>query len=603
MRSDMSRTARRLVFFTLLWFVALCAFAADPVIRTFLKPNSGITDTQVLQFTIQIEKADQNPSIGRLADLQNLGALSGPSPGRSTQIFSGPSGTTSSTTYTFTWSLRALGPGEAIIPPVEIQVGETTYRTQPVRLKVAAGSSAQPRTGAPAPPNQATEEQVFLKAELSQREAFVGEPVLLTLTLMARPQVGDLNWVDRPDFSLFWVEQVPTDPEREGYVTELAGEQYYAFPLERRMLVPTSQGSITIDPYSLQLVVTARSRDLFRDFFSMDRGKRILRKTEPLTLKVKPLPSDSRPRSYSGAVGEFLMSAELDRTEAMVDDAVALRVTVEGEGFLKPVQPPVLDAPPGLRIQEPNSEESTTTRSGKMISRKTWEWLIVPASPGEFAIPEVRFGWFDPKAGRYREGIEKDLVLTVVKGDGAAAGARPGGRLVPQGTDIQYIKLVEGDLELGSRRIHGEGWFQLLVLAPVLLLPAGIGAGRWYARRTGDLSRVRARKARSRARKRLAAAGKRMDGAQGSAFHEEVARALVEYVGDRFDRSSSGLTYDDVERLLVSRSVPADLIRRFRDCVEACDFARYVPASSQTGRREETLREARDVLAQMEKVL
>ena len=602
-RMVISRTARSLVAVAAVWIAVSAAMAADPVIRTFLSPETGITDTQVLQFTIQIENPDQNPSVGRLEALRNLGVMGGPSSGRNTQIQQGPSGMVSSTTHTFTWSLRALGPGEAEIPAVEVQVGGATYQTRPLRFQVAAGSSAPPAKGATPGRDQDPSDQVFLKAELSSRETFVGEPVLLTLTLLARPQIGDLNWVERPDFSRFWVEQVPTDPDRERYMTDVAGEQYVAFPLERRMLVPTSQGTITIDPYSLQMVVSARSRDLFESFFSRDRGRRILRKTRPLQLTVKPLPAAGRPASYSGAVGEFVMTAELDRTESQVDDAVALRVTVEGQGFLKPVQPPVLDPPPGLRIQEPNSEQSTTTRSGKMISRKTWEWLMVPVTPGEITVPPVRFGWFDPKAGVYREQNETDLVLTVLKGDGESTGTRPGGRLVQQGTDIQYIKLVEGELELGSRRLHQNGWFQFLALAPFLILPAGIAGGRWYARRSGDLRKVRSRKARSLARKRLAVAGKHLDGEDRFEFHEEVARALLDYVGDRFDRSSSGLTYDDVERLLASRSVPADLVRRFRECVESCDFARYVPAASRSERRAETLREARDLLSRMEKVL
>ena len=596
-------TGRCLVWTAMLLSTVFAAAAADPVVRTYLRPDNNITDTQVLQFSIVVENVDQEVRVDRLPELRNLGALSGPSTSRNTQMRSGPSGMVSSSSYTMTWSLRALGPGEAEIPAVDVRIGSTTVRTRPLRFQVSAGSSQPPRTGVPAPSAREPEDQVFLKAEISKRELFVGEPALLTLTLLARPQIGDLQWVERPEISKFWVEQVPTDPERESYVTELAGEQYMAYPLERRMLVPNSQGSFTIEPYSLQLVVSSRSRDLFESFFSRNRGRPIIRKSEPLELTVKPLPSAGRPASYSGAVGEFLMSAELDRTEAMVDDAVALRVTVEGEGFLKPVQPPELDPPPGLRLEEPNAEESTTTRSGKMISRKTWEWLIVPVSPGELSIPVVRFGWFDPKAGRYREQVESGLVLQVAKGDGGSSGERPGGRLVQQGTDIQYIKLVEGDLELGSRRLHLENWFQFLLLAPFLLLPAGILAGRWYARRTGDLRKVRARKARSRARRRLAVAGKRMESREGSDFHEEVARALVEYVSDRFDRASSGLTYDDVERLLVSRSVPADLIRRFRSCLEACDFARYVPAASETGRRAETLGEAHDVLAQLEKAL
>ncbi len=602
-RNSYHLVARRLAAVAGLWMLALGAVAADPVIRTSLRPDTGITDTEVLQFTIVVENAQRDVQAGRLTDLRNLGVLNGPSTGQSTQMQVGPSGTVSSTTFTFTWTLRALGPGPAEIPPVEVQVAGTTFRTDAVRFQVTAGSSAQPPAVAPGPSRQDPEPRVFLKAELSEREVYVGEPVLLTMTLLARPQIQNLQWVERPEFSRFWVEQVPADPDRERYVTDVAGERYYAYPLERRMLVPTSQGSFTVDPYALQLQVVTRSRDLFESIFSRSQGRNIIRKSEPLQLTVLPLPSQGRPPSYHGAVGEFLMSAELDRTEAAVNDAVALRVTVEGEGFLKPVQPPILDPPPGIRIQEPNSEESITIRSGVMISRKTWEWLMLPASPGQVAIPQVRFGWFDPKSGRYREQVEDGLVLTVVPGDGESGGTLPGGRLVQQGRDIQYIKLAQDDLELGSRPVHREGWFQLLVVAPVLLFPVGILAGRWYALRTGDVRKVRSRKARARARKKLVSAGKLVDGKAGAEFHEAVARTLVDYVADRFDRSSSGLTYDDVEHLLVSRAVQAGLVRRFRDCLESCDFARYVPAAGQSGRRSETLKEVRDVLDQLEKVL
>ena len=588
----LSSVGRCLAAFALLWGGACSVAAAEPLIRTFLRPDTGITDTQVLQFTIQVENAREEVRADRLPDLRNLGALSGPSVGRSTQMQMGPSGTVSSTTHTFTWSLRALGPGEAAIPPVTVLIGDKTYSTREVRFQVTAGSDDPPPRGASDDPAS----QVYLQAELSKQEVYVGEPVLLTVTLLSRPQLGDLQWVDRPGFNRFWVEQVPTDPDRERYVTTVAGQEYLAYPLERRMLVPTSHGTVSLDPYSLQVRLLGRRRGLF----GRDQGRSLIRKTRPLELLVKPLPRDGRPDSFSGAVGEFIMSAELDRSQAQVDDAVAFRVTVEGEGFLKPVQPPVLDPPPGLRFQEPNSEESTTTRSGRMISRKTWEWLVLPSTPGEIRLPEVRFGWFDPKAGAYREQQDNELVLEVVKGDGEGTGSLPGGRLALQGADIQYIKLARDDLSLGTRRVHHQVWFQWIALAPWVLLPAAILAGRMYSRRTGDLKRVRARKARSRARKRLAAAGRLMETGQGAEFHEGVARALVEYVADRFDRSSSGLTYDDVERLLVSREVPGDLVRRFRECLEACDFARYVPATGQAERRDEMLSEARAVLNLLE---
>ena len=40
---------------------------------------------------------------------------------------------------------------------------------------------------------------------------------------------------------------------------------------------------------------------------------------------------------------------------------------------------------------------------------------------------------------------------------------------------------------------------------------------------------------------------------------------------------------------------------RFRACLETCDFVRFVPEASETGRRVEVLDEAADILEQLER--
>jgi hypothetical protein len=85
------------------------------------------------------------------------------------------------------------------------------------------------------------------------------------------------------------------------------------------------------------------------------------------------------------------------------------------------------------------------------------------------------------------------------------------------------------------------------------------------------------------------------------AFHEEVARALVGYVADRFDRAAAGLTYELADELLASRGLDPALRRRFRSCLEACDFARFVPASGASERRAEVLREASELVHALER--
>ena len=58
---------------------------------------------------------------------------------------------------------------------------------------------------------------------------------------------------------------------------------------------------------------------------------------------------------------------------------------------------------------------------------------------------------------------------------------------------------------------------------------------------------------------------------------------------------------DLADELLTSSSVPIDLRQRFRSCLEACDFARFVPASGTRERRAETLESAVKLVEDLEK--
>jgi hypothetical protein len=99
----------------------------------------------------------------------------------------------------------------------------------------------------------------------------------------------------------------------------------------------------------------------------------------------------------------------------------------------------------------------------------------------------------------------------------------------------------------------------------------------------------------------LRAAKRKLEHADSATFHEDVARTLVDYVADRFNRSAAGLTYDLAEELLSGKRIDPELIRRYRKCLESCDFARYVPAASKSERRAETLAEASGVIDALEK--
>ena len=83
----------------------------------------------------------------------------------------------------------------------------------------------------------------------------------------------------------------------------------------------------------------------------------------------------------------------------------------------------------------------------------------------------------------------------------------------------------------------------------------------------------------------------------------DFADITIEYVADRFNRSPAGMTYELADDLLASRNVDSDLRRRYRSCLEQCDFARFVPASSQAERRIEVLEDAGKIVEELERAL
>ena len=87
------------------------------------------------------------------------------------------------------------------------------------------------------------------------------------------------------------------------------------------------------------------------------------------------------------------------------------------------------------------------------------------------------------------------------------------------------------------------------------------------------------------------------------AFYAEVARALTEFVAAKFDTSGAGLTHDRIEDFLASRGVVDEERRQFHRCLEACDYARFAPASSGSEEMRRTLQEAEEIIVRLERSL
>ena len=577
-------------------------WGADYKVMSYIKPASNITDTTPVQLIVQIDSRI-TPQIRppQLTELQNLKIIGGPNTNSS---FSWRNGQARSS-FQISYSLLAVKAGPAEIPGLELTIEGQTYRTEPIRFDVAGSPG-----GAPKIPTQETRgmqiegedsADVFLQAQLGQKDVWVGQATPLTVLLHTVPRISSPMWRQQPVFDSFWVESIDVNPDDEAYRQRIGQKIYTVYPVERKLLIPLSPGVIDLDPYVAQMQVRASGADLF-DILSRRRSQTIVRKTDPIQINVRPLP-EGAPPGFGGAVGKFKLNVALDRSETAVNDAVAMRVTVQGEGTLRSVEAPLLNPPTEVKVFAPKLTESGGINGGLARSTKTWEWIIVPLTAGEIHLPEITFPYFDPEIGDYAKVSAPGPTIVVRRTEGAEEGPVTGRHIERQNRDLAFIKPLRGQLSMGGSRIHHRAWFVATLVLPALLLPLVVGLGRRRSRLMQDQGLLRARKAGSRARRAMQSVQRQIEQLDAAGFHEEVARTLVAYVADRFDRSPTGLTYDVADELLSSRGVDPDLCRRYRASLEACDFARFVPSAGKTERRSELLAEATSIVEALEGAL
>lgn len=561
----------------------------EPTLRAFVEPGRRVPDTEPVRLVIEVQgTAMPDVSVGRLPALKNLRVVSGPATSSGSSFEFRNFQTRRSAYVRLVYTLLPLEPGPAEIPPIPVRIGSTVRRTDPIELEVVAGPSG-PAPGRSrgrdeeAAQGEPDEEDVFLQARPSADEVWEGQPLTLSVTLYAGTPVWQFSWVARPSLASFWSEELSVEPDAEKQQVTLGGRRYTAYPVAKLVLVPTSAGEFTIGPFAAEMLVRQEGRgDFFSEFFAVRRPRRLLRKTLPIRVRVRSVPREGRPEGFSGAVGSFKLRAAFDRPEARVNEAVALKVTVEGEGALQAVQPPRLEATSDFKLFEPRVVEAKNSYAdGRMVSRKTWEWVLVPFVPGDLRMPPIRFAYFDPVDSSYRIAESAGLLLLVRQAAGPSAEETTlRAELRPERRDIAFIKARRGKLREASRPLHERPIYVVLLALPAVLFPAASLLARHRATLRGDRGLARARRAGRAAARRLRAIARGSPG-DGREAALGVVEALVGYVADRFDRSAAGLTYEQMDELLASRGVREESRRRLRACLDRCDFVRFAPQGGQ----------------------
>ncbi len=544
----------------------------------------------------------------------------------------------SSRSVRFIYQLKPRRAGTFVIDAAEVTLDGVAHETTPITIEVTPGATGSSQPGAtrampPAgslsttpgssaaagPPQDAAstpdlEDTVYIRATLDKKRAYLGEQVTVTYTLYTRLGLSNARYDVVPTYTGFWMEEIFSAHHLDFKEEIIGGRRYAVARLREIALFPTVTGELNLEPLSMICDVQAeRSRrslfdsflsDPFDTFFSTTRQIRVVSGEQ--TVQVLPLPGEGRPAGFRNAVGDFSLKAMVDQATTEVNQPVTLTIELTGEGNLKTVEDPVL--PPLGDFKEYQSGSRAEYASGglRISGTKTWDHVLIPTVPGDHTIAPLAFSFFDPDTDAYRVATTEPLTITVLPASGtqAAVVGMPQRSVVRQiREDIQYIKSETVFLGDQGEVLYRSTWYLLLHVLPVAAILATVLYRSHAHRLRRDAGFARRRRAKNTALNLLRRSREQLDqGALDQAF-TGISNALYGYVADKCNLPTAGLTLPRVVELLKERGVDEDTAALVRDCLDACDLARFAPTAHTAEHAGDLLDKARNVIASLESQL
>ena len=563
-----------------------------------------------LVYSIDTENA-KNFSIGDIPDALEI--IIGPNTSRQISYVMTNGHTTGSSSITYTYILCATKNGTYTIPPAHITANGKRLSSKSAKVKVSGESpntGGAPRmhddsdnhpglqdAGTPISGND-----LFIKVNANKRRVHEQEPILLTYKVYTRVDLTQLEG-KMPDLTGFHTQEIPLPQQKSFHIERVDGRPYKCVTWSQYVMYPQMTGKLEIPSITFNGTVIQQNRnvDPFEAFLNGGSGyieiKRAI-KAPGMTIQVDPLPK--RPANFSGGVGKFNITAQLNKSEVKANEPITLRVIIGGTGNLKLVKQPQVKFPKDFDTYDAKITDKTKLTTNGVEGNMIYDFIAVPRNQGSYVIPPIEFVYYDIEANAYKTIKTQQFKLEIAKGDGNVNDAVDYSNLKDK--DIHPIK--EGDIEIQNINdvfYNSTAYWIILsllfvVFASVLII---------FRKRTidnADITKLKVKKANRVATKRLKYANTLMLKNEHDKFYDEVLRALWGYVGDKLNMPVEQLSKDNIAERLTQRNVDQETTSMFIRAVDECEYNRYAPGDTK-GNMNQTFEAAMTAIIKIENVL
>ncbi len=381
-------------------------------------------------------------------------------------------------------------------------------------------------------------------------------------------------------------------------------------------LSPTKSGNLQIPPFKFKYtkrgepkIVEEKKQMGGMSFHSQSIKQESIEaetQTPTVTINVKPLPTQGKPADFSGMVGDYKFTADFDRTNLKVGEALTLSVNIKGDGTPGTITDPKLPDFSEFRSVPPENNISKKVSGNKVITTKDIKVFLYPKKKGTFEIPAISYSWFNPAKKKYETATAGPWTIEVEKGDagaeavfqGPVAGATGPSAVQKQeieslGSDIRFIHPNMGKAE--SSTPYKNILFWILFTAAIPFYFIATLAIRIRRKRSSNAALVRKGQANRLLRERFAQARTALENGDGKGFFAALENGLVNYLSDQTNLEFKGMTRAQMKTELAKIGVNEETIAAIDSWLEKCAFVRYAPVTA-------TPEEQKQMLADVEKL-
>lgn len=497
---------------------------------------------------------------------------------------------------TFNYHLQPRNTGRFTIGPFTLDLNGQKIEINPVEVEVLPPSGAGAGT-------QSMSDLIFAKINLPRPEVFLQERFDVELAIYYQGIQIDRNvqLMNLPGTGLNL-----EDFEEVGGNREVVNNQIYEVRRFRMRGTAITAGAFELAPTVRVNVMVRRERTRdpffgdFDAFFGRYQTQPLNVPATPMTVTIRPLPTEGRPEGFGGAVGNFDMDVQIQPRELSAGEPVTLTLRIAGRGNFENISMPPLNLGDDFRSYDP-----------KLIAadrdHKVFEQVFIPRSDAVKEIPPVQFSYFDPAAAKYQTITRGPYPLLV----------KPGAATDPQLVQAPALPVAPDRTPLGidiidlkrTLKTPGESPDEQVViqpglhLAPLLALAALLVFQRRREAISADVSRQRRSQAPRSARRAIKAAEDALARNDAAALHQSLWQALADYTAHRCNLEAGQISPDLILNKCRAGGLAVPVIESLEQLLRECDEARFAAGGLGDAAALKTrLQKTREILRAMENV-